>query len=44
MTPDQFTTASSGKCQKTLEGYFAYIPAALPPNLLLDWKLIRFFR
>ena len=41
MTPNQFTADSSGKCQKTLEGYFAYMPAALPPCLSLDWKLIR---
>lgn len=41
MSPDQFTPNSPGSCQKTLEGYFAYTPAPLPPQLLLDWDLIR---
>lgn len=41
MNPDQFTANSPGKCHKTLEGYFAYTPAPLPPDLHVDWELIR---
>jgi Fic family protein len=41
MRPDQFTANCTGRCQKTLEGYYAYIPAPLPPELPLDWDLIR---
>lgn len=41
MNPDLFAANSPGRCQKTLEGYFAYTPALLPPDLPLDWDLIR---
>lgn len=41
MSPDQFTAKSPGNCHKTLEGYFAFTPAPLPPDLSLDWNLIR---
>ena len=39
MNPNQFSANSHGSCQKTLEGYFAYTPGPLPPDLPLDWEL-----
>lgn len=41
MNPSQFDASSPGVCQKTLEGYYAYTPAALPPQLDSDWELVR---
>lgn len=41
MNPDQFAANSPGSCRKTVEGYFAFAPAPLPPDLPLDWILIR---
>ena len=41
MNPSQFNKNSHGVCQKTLEGYYAFTPAALPPHLDSDWDLIR---
>ena len=40
MHPNQFSANSPGSCGKTLEGYFAYTPGPLPPDLPLDWELI----
>ena len=40
MHPSQFSANSPGSCRKTLEGYFAYTPGPLPPDLSLDWELI----
>ena len=40
MHPNQFSANSPGSCRKTLEGYFAYTPGPLPPDLSLDWELI----
>lgn len=40
MHPTQFSANSPGSCRKTLEGYFAYTPGPLPPDLPLDWELI----
>jgi len=34
-----FTSQSAGKCQKTLTGYWAFLPNKLPPVLEVDWKL-----
>lgn len=39
MNPNQFSANSPGSCRKTLEGYFAYTPGPLPPDLPLDWEL-----
>lgn len=41
MTPDHFTANSPGTCRRTLEGYYAFTPSPLPPQLPLDWDLIR---
>lgn len=41
MKPSDFSANSPGICQKTLEGYYAYTPAALPPQLDSDWELVR---
>ena len=40
MHPNQFSANSPGSCRKTLEGYFAYTPEPLPPDIPPDWKLI----
>ncbi len=40
MDPKDFTGSKAGTCRKTLEGYFAFYPAPLPPNLELDWDLV----
>lgn len=41
MRPDQFNQYSAGRCQKTLEGYYAFHPSPLPPVFDLDWGLMR---
>jgi Fic family protein len=39
MRPDDFASTEAGRCQKTLTGYWAFLPNALPPTLAVDWKL-----
>lgn len=41
MKPEAFSDQSSGQCRKTLEGYYAFYPNPLPPELNLDWDLMR---
>jgi len=41
MSPDQDSNQSPGSCRKTLEGYYAWFPAPLPPDVAPDWDLIR---
>ncbi len=36
---EDFTSQAAGKCQKTLTGYWAFLPNKLPPNLDVDWHL-----
>lgn len=40
MNPENFKQASSGKCIKTLTGYWAYIPNPLPPQVNYNKDLI----
>lgn len=40
MNPNQFSENSPGRCQKTLEGYYAYHPFPLPPTFDLNWRLM----
>ena len=40
MKSDSFKKSSSGKCIKTLEGYWAYIPNPLPPDMQYDKEMI----
>ena len=40
MDPSYFSDKSPGVCRKTLEGYFAFYPASLPPGLESDWELM----
>ena len=40
MNPENFKQASSGKCIKTLTGYWAYIPNPLPPQINYNKELI----
>ena len=39
MDPQPFKNSKAGKCIKTRQGYWAFIPHPLPPNLELDWEL-----
>lgn len=39
MNPEEFEKTSSGKCIKTLTGYWAFLPNSLPPNIGYDKKL-----
>lgn len=39
MSPDQFTDEHRSHCQRQLEGYWAFIPPQLPPELPIDWEL-----
>jgi len=41
MKPEIFKKSSSGKCVKTLQNYWAYIPNPLPPLLTYDDEVIR---
>jgi Fic family protein len=40
MKPQSFNDRSPGTCRKTLEGYYAFFPAPLPPKLEVDWELM----
>ncbi|MBW0000622.1 MAG: Fic family protein [Verrucomicrobia bacterium] len=39
MQPEDFPSRNAGRCQKTLTGYWAFIPNPLPPRLEVDWRL-----
>lgn len=39
MKQDDFTSQAAGKYQKTLTGYWAFLPNKLPPKLEVDWHL-----
>ena len=41
MNPKDFNKSTSGKCLKTLRGYWAFIPNPLPPKIEYDRKLGR---
>lgn len=41
MNPEDFKNSSSGKCMKTLTGYYAFVPAPLPPRINYDKVLTR---
>ncbi|MEA3223129.1 MAG: Fic family protein [Thermodesulfobacteriota bacterium] len=41
MDPKDFESSLSGKCIKTLKGYWAFMPTPLPPPIDYDKKLIR---
>lgn len=40
MKPDDFRTPHAGKIIRTPRGYFAFIPAPLPPELVYDDRLV----
>jgi Fic family protein len=40
MTPDDFTTNKWGKLLRQPEGFWAFIPSPLPPQLNPDWSLV----
>ncbi|MBI4683986.1 MAG: Fic family protein [Nitrospirae bacterium] len=40
MNPKDFESSSSGRCIKTLNGYWAFVPNPLPPVISYDKKLI----
>ncbi len=40
MNPKDFSTSTAGKCIKTPEGYWSFVPNPLPPKLSYDQKLI----
>ncbi len=40
MNPSDFKNEAPGECRKTLEGYNAFYPSCLPPDLTLDWDLV----
>lgn len=39
MNPDDFINSSAGKCIKTTEGYWAFVPSDLPPKIKYDKNL-----
>lgn len=39
MNPALFINSPAGQCNLTRQGYYAYIPNPLPPQLDLDWEL-----
>lgn len=39
MTPESFNGRQRQYCQRQFEGYFAFVPPPLPPELPIDWKL-----
>ncbi|MFV1995827.1 MAG: Fic family protein [Verrucomicrobiales bacterium] len=39
MNPDDFQPAQRPYCQRQPEGYFAFVPPGLPPELPIDWDL-----
>jgi Fic family protein len=41
MNPTEFTSASHGRVIHTAQGYFAYIPSPLEPEIQLDLELMR---
>ncbi|MDI6801732.1 MAG: Fic family protein [Thermodesulfovibrionales bacterium] len=41
MNPKDFENSSAGKCIKTLDGYWAFLPDPLPPLINYDSKLIK---
>lgn len=41
MNPRDFKDSPSGKCIKTLEGYWAFLPNPLPPRISYDRDLVR---
>ena len=41
MDPKDFESSLSGKCIKTLKGYWTFMPDPLPPSIDYDKKLIR---
>lgn len=40
MKPESFTNSSSGSCIRTITGYWAFLPAPLPPDILWSDKLV----
>jgi len=40
MRKSDFTKSASGKLVKTLQGYWAFIPAPLPPNVIWSHKIL----
>jgi Fic family protein len=41
MNPEDFQASSAGWCIRTLQRYWAFVPHPLPPQLTLDWELVR---
>ncbi len=41
MQPDSFTSSAPGRVQKTPQGYWAFVPIPLPPQLEPSWELAR---
>ena len=41
MKPAPFKNSSSGRCLRTLENYWAYIPNPLPPPVQYDDEIVR---
>lgn len=41
MQPSDFIKNSSGRCIKTRQNYYSFIPNPLPPSLTLDWPLAK---
>lgn len=39
MHPDDFNEPQKPNCRKQPEGYFAFVPPPLPPELPIDWEL-----
>ena len=40
MLAENFTVNSPGQLVKTAQGYLAFVPAPLPPVLVLSWELV----
>lgn len=41
MNPEDFRASQTGKVVRTLRGYFAFIPAPLPPDIVYDSRLVK---
>jgi len=41
MKLEHFAGSTAGRCRKTLEGYHAFFPHPLPPDIEPDWELMR---
>jgi len=41
MDPSSFSNSTAGRCIRTPNGYWAFVPHPLPPKLDLDWELTR---